>query len=371
MSLNEKERRGQEDLAAKLEELKEGGVGSVAAEAEPQAVPKRTSGGIESTRREIRKNAEQNLERDKRRESSGPSPFWTAVNLAEEVSLPKPHLTQPEVASQIEAAMAELDDGAKVNAFRKVLAGALEGEYSQYAVLLFGHFAQTTVLDRKTREVVKNKDGSDKTRNQAPEARRLMHVIDAIIAEMPENSEDRVLNDKYGEVMNSLRDEESGVVDQDKLVAAIQAASKAGEPFWTDSRRFISNGQVEGSALTLADLVKAGVISVQETKGGGTKAFVAGGRHLSEAIEKLAETSKTAAELLRSRTQKTPGGNRSNKKVGSGLSGLAELSAQAGKPKAQAEDKSEKVAEAPAESDTQAEEAAEASEEVSSETDES
>lgn len=243
------------------------------------------------------------------------SPFWGLVSLAEEVHLPKPHLTQPDLVAQIETEMGEFDEAGRASAFRQVLTGVVEGRFSQYAVLPFGHFATSSFKDD---------NGEDRTRNRAPEARRLMTVIDAVIEEMPENSEYKQRNAAYSEALESLHDEESGKVNDDQLRDLIIGADKAGEPFWTDSTEFIHDGVVEGSAMTLTDLAVAGVISVQETGGGGSKAFIAGGKYLPTAIDKLAEAGfEDAAELLRSRTQRRQ--SKSTSKLGSGISALAGL----------------------------------------------
>lgn len=243
------------------------------------------------------------------------NPFWDLVNLAEEVRLPKPHLTQSDLVAQIERGMAGMDAAGRVSAYRQVLAGVVEGRFSQYAVLPFGHFAVTEVDDKEA-------DAPARTRNRTPEARRLMAVIDAIIAEMPEGSSHRQLNAKYADASASVRGED-GKVDESRLTDLILAADKAGEPFWTDSREFIRNGAVSESSLSLADLAVAGVLSITKTESGGVKVFVAGGSHLPPAIDRLAEAGfENASKLLRERTQ------RRTTKIGSSLAALAGLGAK-------------------------------------------
>jgi len=244
------------------------------------------------------------------------NPFWGLVNLAREIRLPKPHLTQSEIVDSIEAGMAEMDEAGRASAFRQVLTGVISGEFSQYAVLPFGHFATSSLKDD---------DGKERTRNRTPEARRLMAVIDALQAEMPEDSEFVQRNAAYSEAVESVR-EEDGKVDESRLTALILEADKADQPFWTDSREFIRDGEVSGSSLSLVDLAMAGAVTVQETGGGGSKAFVAGGKYMAEAVDKLADAGfEKAAELLRSRTQR----RQSPAKLGKGLSALVGLGGNA------------------------------------------
>lgn len=261
-------------------------------------------------------------DRVERQESRGSNPFWDLVNEGEEIWLPKPHLTQPDVVARIEAGMEAMDEKGRWGAFQQVLTGVVEGRFSQYAVLPFGHYSVFTV--KKDGEVVKNDDGSDRTGNNTAIAKRLMSVIDAIIVEMPEDSEHRERNDKYATAAESVRDEETGRVDDDRLAQLILEADKAGDPFWTDSREFIQNGEVEGSAMSLLDLATAGVISVRETERGGSKVFIAKRDDLPSAIDNLSEAGfEAGAELLRKRTQRRKSGT----KLGSGLSALVGVGA--------------------------------------------
>lgn len=246
--------------------------------------------------------------------------FWDQVNktvaLAEEVRLPKPHLTQPEAVVEVERLMGDLDEPQRAIVHRQVLTGVVEGVYSQYAALPFSHFAWGEGS---------NAEGAYRY-NRAPEAKRLMAVIDAVIAEMPEDSEHRARNDAYAEAVNSIR-EENGKVDNDRLTQLILEADERDEPFWTDSREFFRDGEVEGSNLTLADLVVAGAITVLQA-GGGAKVFVAKGNDLAQAVDNLKEAGfVAAAELLQERTQRRPRstGNGGRRPTGKGLKGLAAL----------------------------------------------
>ncbi len=232
--------------------------------------------------------------------------FWDVVGLAEQLWLPKAHLTQPDVISELEGAMGALDEMSRVNAFRQVLTGAMEGRYSQMAIFPFAHFAWT-----------KNEDGTH--RNRIPEAKRFASIVDAIVAESAEDSLQRRRQAAYAEMTANLRDE-SGHLDENRLVqAVIETAERSDEPFWVDSAEFIFEGEVRESDLQLSDLVRAGAISIEGTAGGGTKVHVAGGQYMTSAVDRLEEAGFTeAAKVLRVKTQRkqhTPA-------VGAGLRSL-------------------------------------------------
>lgn len=250
-----------------------------------------------------------------------PISFWGTVNLAEEIVLPKPHLTQPDVTTKIEEAMASLDERGRVSAFRQVLVGVAEGRFSQFALLPFGHNAWTTNRDDDGNET-RDKSGELQKHNRMGETRRMLAVMDAIVAEMPDDAEPKKHYAAYGRVVDELRDD-SGSTNDDRLVDLIREADEAGQPFWVDSRDFIFEGQIKDSKISLADLVKARVLSVSATERGGTKIFVANRKDIPGAIDALASSGFTsAADVLRERTRERP------RNIGSSLSSLVGLSSQ-------------------------------------------
>lgn len=255
----------------------------------------------------------------------GSNSFWDTVNVAKKVHLPKAHLTQPGVVTEISTAMADLDEPGRVSAFRQVMTGVIDGSFSQYALIVFAHHAQTTIKKDGT-VLLDEKTGQPRLFNRVPEAKRFLAVLDAIVEEMPEDSPVRAQKARYSEAVKAVRgDEESARVDENQLAQMIVAQDEAGDPFWVDSREFLKRDEADivvvGSRLQLADLVRTGLLSVEKTKGGGYRVFVARKADMPAAIDRLEDVGfGNGAKLLRERTQQ----RKQNK---SGFAGLAKLSA--------------------------------------------